>query len=182
MATLMQKFWWAVMLRGILAIAFGLGALFCRNLSSLAYLFGIFALSQGVLCSIPAFAASSRGRLLAGIEGMMGVLVALLALLGSSIGALLWPSVANVTLLIYIVSWIVVTGVVALAMLVRLRVESSGSLYMGLSAVLCVIFSVLLVSRHAASALGNAGILGVFGILYGVVLVLIGRKAHSGKP
>lgn len=182
MTTIMEKFWWALMLRGVLAIAFGVSALFCRSLSSLAYLFGIFALSQGVLCSIPAFAASSRGTLLAKIEGMMGILVALLALLGSSIGALLWPSVSNVTFLIYIISWMVVTGVVALAMLIRLRGESAGSSYMGLSAVLCLIFSVLLVSRHAAGALGNAGILGVFGILYGVVLVLMGRKAHSGKP
>jgi hypothetical protein len=130
---------------------------------------------------LPAFTGDSRGTLLAGIEGMMGVLVALFTLLGSSIGAILWPSVINVTILIYIVFWIVGTGVVAIGMIIRLRVEGSGSLYLGLNAALCLIFGVLLVSRHAGGVLGNVGILGLFAILYGVVLVLIGRKAHGKK-
>jgi hypothetical protein len=184
MIMIMQKFWWALMLRGVLAIVFGVSAFFCGSVSSLGYLFGIFALSQGVLSFLPAFTAGSKGIRLAGIEGGMGVLVAFFILLGSSTGALLWPSVSNVMFLIYIVSWIVVTGAVALGMLIRLRGEGSGTLYMGLNAALCLIFSVLLVSRHAQGALGNAGILGLFGILYGVMLVLIARKAktHTGKP
>jgi len=179
---IIKKFWWALMLRGVLAIAFGGSALFCRSVSSLGYLFGIFALSQGVFSGLPGFSAGSRGTLLAGIEGMMGVLVAFFILLGSSTGALIWPSVSNVIFLIYIVSWIVVTGVVALATLIRLRGEGSDTLYMGLNAAFCLIFGVLLAFRHAQGALGNAGILSLFAVLYGVVLVLIGRKAHGGEP
>jgi uncharacterized membrane protein HdeD (DUF308 family) len=115
---------------------------------------------------------------------MMGVLVACFILLGSSTGALIWPSVSNVIFLIYIVSWIVVTGVVALATLIRLRGEGSDTLYMGLNAAFCLIFAVLLALRHAQGALGNVGILSLFAALYGVVLLLIGRKAkaHGGKP
>jgi uncharacterized membrane protein HdeD (DUF308 family) len=183
MITIMEKFWWALMLRGVLAIVFGVSAFFCGSVSSLGYLFGTFALSQGVLSFLPAFTAGARETLLAGIEGGMGVLVAFFILLGSSTGALLWPSVSNVMFLIYIVSWIVVTGAVALGMLIRLRGEGSGTLYMGPNAALCLIFVVLLVSRYGGGVLGNVEIIGLFGILYGVVLVLIGRKAkaQSGK-
>ena len=179
---IMQKFWWVLILRGVLAIAFGVSALFCGSVSSLGYLFGTFALSQGVLSGFPAFAKDSGGTPLAGIEGVMGILVAFFTLLGSSIGAVLFPSVSNVTFLIYIVAWIIVTGVVALVMFIQFRGKSAGGVYMGLNALLCLIFSVLLISRHAQGALGNAGILGAFAILYGVVLVLIGRKTHGGKP
>jgi uncharacterized membrane protein HdeD (DUF308 family) len=179
MTTIIEKYWWALMLRGALAIGFGGGALFCRSLGGLAILFGIFALAQGVLCALPGFPARSKGTFLARIEGMMGLLISLMALLGASLGALLWPSVTNVTLLIYIILWMVVTGVMALAMLVRLRGESASRRYLGLSAALCVILTILLVFRHGEGALGNVRILGVFGILYGVALILIGRDAQS---
>jgi uncharacterized membrane protein HdeD (DUF308 family) len=182
MTTIMEKFWWAFILRGILAIACGVGMHFCQSVSSLGYLFGIFALSQGVLSGLPVFSAGSRGTYLAGIEGVMGVLVAFFILIGSSTGALLWPSVSNVIFLIYIVSWIVVTGVVALVMFIQLLGKSAGGLYVGLNAALCLIFGVLLAFRHAQGALGNVGILGIFCMLYGVVLVLTGRKAHGEKP
>ena len=183
MATIMEKFWWALMLRGVLAVAFGVGMLFCQSVSSLGYLFGTFALCQGVLSGFPAFTAGSKGTRLAGIEGMMGILVAFFILLGSSTGALLWPSVSNFVFLIYIVFWIVVMGAVSVGMLIRLRDEGSDTLYMGLAAALCFIFGVLLAFRHEGGALGNVGIIGLFAILYGVVLVLIGIKSKepSGK-
>jgi|GEM_PF-3338825 len=179
MSVIIQKFWWTLMLRGVIAMVFGVSAFFCGSLSSLGYLFGIFALFQGALSFLPAFTTGSKEILLAGIEGGMGVLVAFFILLGSSTGALLWPSVSNVMFLIYIISWIVVTGAVSLAMFIRLRGEGSGTLYMGLNAALCLIFGVLMVFRHEGGVLGNMEIIGLFGILYGVVLVLIGRKAKA---
>jgi uncharacterized membrane protein HdeD (DUF308 family) len=182
MTTIIEKFWWALMLRGVLAVAFGVAMVFCGTLSSLGYLFGTFALAQGVLSGLPAFSRRLKGTLLAGIEGAMGILVALLLLIGSSIGVLLWPSVSNVTFLIYIASWMALTGVVALAMLIRLRGESASVFYMGLSSILCLIFTILLVFGHTEGALGNAKILGVFGILYGVALILIAGKAKSRRP
>jgi uncharacterized membrane protein HdeD (DUF308 family) len=182
MIQILSKFWWALMLRGVLAIAFGVSSLFCGSVSSLGYLFGIFALSQGVLAGLPVFTAGSGKTFLAGIEGVMGVLVAFFILIGSSTGALLWPSVSNVIFMIYIVAWIVVTGVVALVMFIQFWGKSAGGLYMGLNAALCLIFSVLLISRHAQGALGNAGILRVFCVLYGGALVIIGRKAYGEKP
>jgi len=178
----MEKYWWAFMLRGIVAIAFGVGMFFCQSVSTLGYCLGTFALSQAVLSGFPAFAKDSGGTPLAGIEGVMGILVAFFTLLGSSFGALIMPRVSNVMLLIYIVAWIIVTGVVALVMFIQLRGKSAGGLFLGLNAALCLIFSVLLISRHAQGALGNAGILGVFCVLYGVALVIIGRKAYGEKP
>jgi uncharacterized membrane protein HdeD (DUF308 family) len=182
MSTIMEKFWWAFMLRGIVAIAFGVGMFFCQSVSTLGYCLGTFALSQGVLSGFPAFAKDSGGTPLAGIEGVMGILVAFFTLLGSSIGAVLMPNVSNVTFLIYIVAWIVVTGVVSLVMFIQFRGKSAGGLYMGLNALLCLIFSVLLISRYAQGALGNAGILGAFAILFGIVFLLMGIKTHGGKP
>jgi len=69
MSVTMQKFWWALMLRGVLAIPFGVSAFFCESVRSLGYLFGIFALSQGIFSGLPSFTAGSRVTLLAGIEG-----------------------------------------------------------------------------------------------------------------
>jgi hypothetical protein len=67
-------------------------------------------------------------------------------------------------------------------MVIRLRGRSSAELYLGVNAAVCFIFTVLLSYRHALGAMGNAKVVGSFCILYGLVMIIIGKKERAGKP
>src|SRR5918995_3810221 len=91
----LAKSWWALALRGLVAILFGLAALFWPGLvlAVLIVLFGAYALVDGVLALIAAFRSSARGarRGLLLIEGVVGILFGLVALF--------WPGLTALALL-----------------------------------------------------------------------------------
>src|SRR5919112_2093239 len=99
--------WWALALRGLVAILFGLAALFWPGLilAVLIVLFGAFALVDGVLAVIAAFGSSGRGarRGLLLIEGVVGILFGLVALL--------WPDLTALALLYIIAFWAILGGI-----------------------------------------------------------------------
>ena len=54
--------WWTVGLRGLIAILFGLAALFCPGITlfALVFLFGAYALVDGVVSLVAAFRAGEH--------------------------------------------------------------------------------------------------------------------------
>src|SRR3954454_8262492 len=99
--------WWALALRGLVAVLFGLTALFWPGLILvvLILLFGAYALVDGVLASIDALRSSRRStrRRLLLIEGVIGILF--------GIFALLWPDLTALALLYTIAFWAILTGI-----------------------------------------------------------------------
>jgi uncharacterized membrane protein HdeD (DUF308 family) len=99
--------WWVLALRGLVAILFGLAALFWPNLilTVLIVFFGVYALVDGVLAIIAAFRSSGGGmrRPLLLIEGAIGIVFGLLALF--------WPGLTALALLYIIAFWAVLSGI-----------------------------------------------------------------------
>ena len=87
--------WWALVLRGLVAILFGLAALFWPGLilAVLIVFFGAYALVDGVFAIVAALRSSGRGMRmpLLLIEGVIGILFGLVALF--------WPDLTALTLL-----------------------------------------------------------------------------------
>ena len=91
-----SKYWWVFTLRGLLAIAFGLAALLwpALTLGVMVLLFGLFVLFEGFLTLVPSFGkGDEKGGWTLLFEGVAGLLVCVIVLLGASLGSILWPRV-----------------------------------------------------------------------------------------
>src|ERR1043166_730680 len=109
--------WWALLLRGVLGMAFGAFAI-AMPAAAFAVIvlgFGAYALVDGVF-NIVAALRDARGErgwwalLLSGVAGVLAGLVTFAA-----------PGLASLVLLYVIAGWAIVTGILEIATAIRLR-------------------------------------------------------------
>ena len=164
--------WWVVLLRGILAILFGLMAYAWPGLTIavLVLLWGAYALVDGIF------------EVIAGVRGKWWGLV-FLGLLGIAAGIVtfLWPGITALVLLWMIAIWAIVVGVLQIAAAIRLRKEVQGEWLWILSGVLTVLLGVVLILRPGAGALSVLWLIGAFAILWGVLLCILALKLKGMK-
>lgn len=173
-ATLADR-WWVLLLRGMVAVLFGV-LTFVQpgiSLATLVLLFGAFVFADGVLRTWTAIEhrhdRDNWGLLLIG------------GLLGIGIGVMTWflPGVTALTLLVYIAVWAIASGVLELATAIRLRKEIEGEWMLALSGLVSVAFGVVLVARPAVGALAVLWLIATYAIVYGVALVALSFRLRG---
>jgi uncharacterized membrane protein HdeD (DUF308 family) len=128
MLQLMAKNWWAVVLRGVFAILFGVLAwtLPGVTLGALVLLWGAYAFVDGILALVAAFSgAAGRPWWVLALEGIVG--------LGAAAATVLYPGITAIVLLYLIAAWAMVTGIFEIAAAIRLRKEIEGEFWLGLA-------------------------------------------------
>ena len=161
--------WWALALRGAIAILFGLAALLRPGiaLQALILLFGAYALVDGVFSIVGVFGGTRGGtpRWLLFVEGVAGILAGLIAF------AL--PQLTAVLLLYLIAVWAIVTGIAEIAMAIRLRREIRGEWAMIVGGALSVLFGVLLaVIGPVAGLFSLIWLIGVYAVAFGIMMLI----------
>src|ERR671910_2665106 len=175
--------WWALALRGAIAIVFGLAALLRPGiaLEALILLFGAYALVDGVFAIVGIFGGTRGGtpRWLLLIEGIAGILAGLIAFV--------LPGLTAVVLLYLIAAWAVVTGIFEIATAIRLRQEIRGEWALIIGGALSVLFGVILaVVSPFAAILSLTWLIGVYAVAFGILMLITafqvrGRDASSGS-
>jgi len=161
--------WWALALRGAVAIIFGLLAFFMPvvTLYSLTILFGAYALIDGVVSLVAAVRSARHGEhwweLL--FEGIIG--------LGTAVVTVIWPAVTLVVLIYIIGAWALITGVLEIAAAFRLRRHIAGEWMLGLVGVASVLFGVLLFAAPGPAAVVLAWWIGAYVFFFGVMMVVL---------
>lgn len=167
--------WWVFLIRGLLALIFGILCFVQPDLSltTLVLMFGIFALADGVMGVFIAVVGRKE------IEDWWVLL--LWGLIGITAGVLTFaaPNVTALVLLFYIALWAVVSGVLQVALAIRLRKEVEGELFLILAGVISIVFGIILIARPANGALAVVWIIGMFAILYGITMTILAVRLRS---
>jgi uncharacterized membrane protein HdeD (DUF308 family) len=176
-ARLLTRNWWLLALRGLVAIIFGIMA-FARpgiTLLTLIYLFGWYALINGVLSLVIAAKApkgeSRIGSLILG--GLLGILAGLLTFF--------MPGITAIGLLILIAVWAIVTGVMEVIAAIKLRKVITNEWFLILSGIVSILFGLVLFTRPGAGALALVWWFGAFALFFGILMMILAFKLRSWK-
>jgi uncharacterized membrane protein HdeD (DUF308 family) len=178
MLTFLSRYWWVLVVRGVLAILLGIFTFVwpLPTIAALVLAFGAMAMADGVFAVITAFA----GRKLTGdwwvllLQGLLGIGVGAVTLFN--------PAITGVALLLYIAAWAIGLGILQVVAAVKLRHEITGEWWLALGGVLGVAFGVLLMLKPAEGALAVLWMIGGFALAWGVALMVGGfdvRRLHK---
>jgi len=175
MTGLFTKNWWALLLRGIVAVLFGILAMTGPGitLALLVLLFGIYAVVDGCFALFAAIGGWSHreDRWLLLLEGFIGI--------GAGILTLRAPGITTEALLFFIAAWALATGVLRIVAAIRLRKEVTGEFWLALSGIASVVFAFLVMMNPAAGALAMAWLIGWYALFLGAILVMLSIKLHN---
>jgi uncharacterized membrane protein HdeD (DUF308 family) len=167
--------WWTLALRGLAAVIFGVLAFFMpiATWTALVFLFGAYALVNGIFAIIAGIRAPKEFKrwwaLL--IVGIFSVIAGVLAFI--------MPGVTSLALLIMIASWAMATGIFEIVAAIQMRKYITGEWLMVLSGILSIVFAVLLLINPFAGMLAIVWIVGVYALIFGILMLILGFKLRS---
>jgi len=173
----LARHWWIFVLRGVIAVLFGLMALAAPGavLLSLALLFGIYLLADGVLglvASVRAVRSHGHWGVLL-VEAVLNIVMGLIALF--------MPAAAIFAFVLLMAAWALITGVLMLMAAVRLHV-SHGRWWLGAGGIASVIWGAMLVVAPMIGAVVLTWWLGIYAVVFGIALLVCGWRLHGQRP
>jgi len=162
--------WWVLLIRGLLAVLFGVMALVMPGLTliTLVLLYGVYALADGITALW--VGGKSRSWWLA-LAGVFGVIV--------GICTFLFPGITAVALLFLIAAWAVVRGVFEIVTAIRLRKEISNEWMLIIGGVLSVLVGVVLFASPAAGALAMIWLIGAYALVFGLMMIVLAFRLRG---
>jgi uncharacterized membrane protein HdeD (DUF308 family) len=148
MLHLLARRWWALALRGLFAVVFGLLTFFVPGITLmfLVLLFGFYAILDGVFDIVSAIRAPGHHWPLL-VEGIVGIIAGVLTVL--------WPRITAMVLLYLIAFWAIITGVLEIVAGIRLREVIANELLLILTGFISVLFGILIIVFPGAGALAR---------------------------
>jgi len=159
--------WWLLLLRGLASIAFGVIAFLWPDITlvALTYLFGIYAIVDGVAAIWAAFnlpgAAGPRWWL--GLSGVVSILAGIVAFVYTGITALV--------LLVFIAVWAIIIGVLQLYAATQLWKVIDNDWWLILSGLLSIVFGAVLIAWPSTGALALIWTIAWFAVFFGCMFI-----------
>lgn len=160
--------WWTLLVRGIVAVIFGILAIANpkTTLTVLLLFAAAYVIVDGILSILASLTAAERGRgwgwLL--VSGILGVAI--------GVAMFVWPDVTALVLLYLFVAWLLVIGVMQLVAGIRMRRLISGALWIALAGVLSIVLGFYILANPEAGLIGLLWIIGIYAILFGAMMIM----------
>jgi uncharacterized membrane protein HdeD (DUF308 family) len=172
---IVSRYWWLLVLRGAVAIVFGIAAFVWPGLTlaALLILFALYATADGIAAIVVGIKDyGERDRWWATLLG--GVVS-----LAAGVLTFLNPGLTAFALLMLIAFWACTRGVLDIAAAIRLRRVIEGEWLLALSGTLSIGFGLLLLAFPGAGAVAVAWWIGAYAMLAGALLVLLGFRVRT---
>jgi uncharacterized membrane protein HdeD (DUF308 family) len=158
--------WWALVLRGALAMLFGVAMLVWPDVSLLVLVVfvGAWFFADGLIAFALAFAHGHKRFQM--LDGAVGVCVGLVAILQ--------PNVNGLTLLVIVATWAIARGILQMLLAVDLAGGQRGAWVFATIGATSLVFGALLLSNLGAGALAAIGLIAGFAVLLGLAYVVTG--------
>lgn len=177
MLTTLSRNWWVVVLRGVLAVLFGIATFLWPGLTltALVIVWGAYAIVDGIF-AITAAIVGGRGE----GEGPRWafVLIGLISLAAGVI-ALVWPGLTALALLFVIAFWAIVHGVFEIIAAIQLRKLIEHEWLLAMAGVASILFGGLMIMMPGAGALALLWAIGSFAILFGALMIGLGLRLRG---
>jgi uncharacterized membrane protein HdeD (DUF308 family) len=173
MLTALTQNWWMIVLRGVAAILFGIAAISWPGITVGIFVafFGAFALVEGGFSIGAALSGETRDRWWYMLRGLLGVLVGVIAWT--------WPGLTALSLLYFIATWAVITGVMEAVAAIQFRDVITGEGLFVVSGVISIIFGIVLFAFPGSGAIALVMTIGVFAMISGAWDVAAGFALHG---
>lgn len=175
MEVALARNWWSLVIRGLVAVAFGTATFAWPGITvaALVILFGAYALLDGVVSIVGAWKAARAherwGALI--FEGIAGIITAAITAI--------FPGLTALALVYLIAAWALVTGALEIVAAMRLRQYIAHELLLALSGVASLLFGILAILLPLAGALAIAIGIGIYALVFGVLLIGLGFRLRS---
>jgi uncharacterized membrane protein HdeD (DUF308 family) len=153
--------WWMLAIRGIIALLFGLAVFIRPNIfTSFALLFGVYALVDGIMAAGTAMdeRASNGHWWIVLLEGLVGIVFGLLAMF------------TTMSLLYVIAFWALIMGILELASVFAMHRNFMHDWTMVIAGIASVVLGIVVFFFTGKSVLSLLWIVGIFGIVFGVMM------------
>jgi uncharacterized membrane protein HdeD (DUF308 family) len=181
MAAVLAPHWWALALRGLLGVLFGIACLVVPGFvfDLLIVFFGAYMLVDGIFAVVAVlFGEGQAGHWWALlIEGILGILVGLITFV--------WPAMTVAVVLYFIAAWAIVTGIFEILAAFRMRRHIKGEWALIVGGILSVIFGILVIVWPLKMVSAIIFVIGVYALFFGILLIILAfrlRKLAGPAP
>ena len=170
-----QKKWWLLLLRGILALIFGIIAIASPGivLVTLLFYFGFIALFSGLFLIIEGIAVKDDDRGMHILEGILSILFGLLFIA--------MPGFVTASVMYFIAFWAIIGGIMQIVYAIKLRKEIENEWLGILNGVITLIFGLLVLFNVFAGASVLVMVFGIYAIIAGILLIVLSFKVKGLK-
>jgi uncharacterized membrane protein HdeD (DUF308 family) len=170
--------WWAVLIRGIVAVIFGILAFLWPGATwfAIGILFGAYALVDGIFAIVATIRAAETQRrwwpFL--IEGIVGIVIA----------AITFYDVRITILALYftIAAWAFLTGIFEIVAAIELRKHIANEFWLILGGIASIAFAVLMIWFPLAGFLAITWLIAAYAIVFGIILIALAFRLRSHLP
>ena len=174
MPVVLRNNWWALVLRGVMAILFAIitFAVPGITIAVLVTIFGFYALFDGIFAIVSTVKAVQGHRRWGAFlfEGVLGILFGLYAII--------FPIAAAAAFVTFVAVWAVFTGILEITAAIRLRRHIQGEWILIVLGVLSILLGLTLVAAPVSGAVFLVWVLASYGLIFGVLLITLGFRVR----
>ncbi len=174
MVSVLVQNWWAFVIRGVLAVLFGLIALFEPGVTmlSLVILFAAYAIADGIFAIVAAVNAAKAGERwgLFVLEGIVDIL--------AGVAAVAWPAITVVVFVAMVAAWALLTGGLMLAAAFRVD-NDHGRIWLVLGSLASLAYGVLLILAPMIGAVVLTWWIGAYALIFGVTMLVFAFRLRA---